>query len=160
MPDYLAAYFHAEKLESVLFVAMGLAAIAAAIWAWQRVPRYRAIAYPLVAIALIQISVGGAVFLRTDAQVAVLTEERRTAPAAFRSAEGARMGKVMANFQLYKAIEIVILVAGVALLSFLRKRPAMAAIGLGCLLQGSAMLVLDLFAEDRGRTYLEALNRE
>ena len=160
MLDYLASYFHEEKQESAVFVAIGLAAIAAAIWAWQRVPRYRAIAYPLVAIAVIQLAVGGAVFARTDAQVVALAEQRRTAPAEFRAAERARMAKVMASFQVYKAIEIAILVVGLGLLPFLRTRAALAAIGLGCLLQGGAMLVFDLFAEARGRTYVEALSRE
>jgi len=160
MPDYLASYFHAEKQESLVFVSIGLAAIAAAIWAWQRLPRYRAITYPLVAIAVIQLSVGGAVFLRTDAQVAALAEQRRSAPAAFRAAEEARMAKVMANFQLYKTMEIAIVLAGIGLLSFFRKRPALTAIGLGCLLQGGTMLALDLFAEARGGTYVAALARE
>ena len=159
MPDHLASYFHAEKQESAVFVAMGLAAIAAAIWAWQHLPRYRAIAYPLVAIAAIQLAVGGAVFARTDAQVTALAEQRRVAPADFRAAEEARMAKVMANFHVYKAIEIAILVAGLGLLPFLRRRPALAAVGLGCLVQGGAMLAFDLFAEARGQTYLEALSR-
>ena len=70
------------------------------------------------------------------------------------------MAAVMANFQVYKAIEIAIVVAGAALVLFLRKRPAFAAIGVGCLLQGSAMLAFDLFAEARGQTYIEAIGRD
>ena len=58
MPDYLAAYFHAEKQESAVFVAMGFASIAVALWVWRSRPAYRAMAYPLVAIALIQLVVG------------------------------------------------------------------------------------------------------
>jgi len=42
----------------------------------------------------------------------------------------------------------------------LRKRPALAAVGLGCVLQGGAMLGFDLLAEARGQTYVEALRRE
>jgi hypothetical protein len=160
MPDYLASYFQAEKQESAVFVAMGLASVAAAIWAWQRLPRYRAIAYPLVAIAVIQLAVGGAVFLRTDAQAAALGAQVRSAPEIFRADEGARMARVMANFRLYKTIEIIMIVAGLGLVLFFRKRPALAAIGFGCLLQGSAMLAFDLLAEDRGRGYLEAVGRQ
>ncbi|HMJ56046.1 MAG TPA: hypothetical protein VK540_28455 [Polyangiaceae bacterium] len=159
MPDYLPSYFHAEKQESAVFVAMGLAAIAAAIRIWQRHPRFRTIAYPLVAIAVIQLVVGGAVFARTESQVAALVEQRRADPAAFRAAEGARMAQVMENFQIYKAIEIAMLIGGVGLVILCRKRPALAAIGLGCMLQGGAMLAFDLFAETRGRTYVEAIGR-
>jgi hypothetical protein len=160
MHDYLASYFHAEKQESAVFVAIGLASIAAAIWAWQRWPRYRAVAYPLLAIAIIQFAVGGTVFVRTDAQLAGLVEQRRAAPAAFRAAEGARMAQVMANFQVYKGVEIAMLVAGAGLIGLFRKRSTLLAIGVGCLLQGSAMLVFDLFAEARGRTYVEAFSRQ
>jgi len=160
MPDYLAAYFQAEKQESAVFVVMGLAAIGVAIGAWRWRPRYRAIAYPLVAVALIQMAVGGTVFARTDRQAAALVEQRRAAPAAFRTAEGARMASVMANFQVYKTIEIGMLVAGAGLVIFYRKRSALAAIGAGCLLQGGAMLAFDLFAEARGRNYVEAIGRE
>jgi hypothetical protein len=160
MPGYLATYFQAEKQESAVFVVMGFVAIVLAVAVWRRFPRYRAVAYPLVAIAFIQILVGGTVWFRTDGQVAALVEQRRTDPAAFRAAEVARMAEVMASFQLYKAIEIVMVVAGTLLVLFLRKRPALGAIGLGCLLQGSAMLVFDLFAEERGRTYVEAIGRE
>jgi hypothetical protein len=160
MPDDLASYFQAEKQESAVFVLMGIASIAAAAWAWKRRPRYRAIAYPVVAIALIQIVVGGTVFARTDAQVTALVEQRRVAPAAFRAGEQARLDKVMANFRVYKTIETAMLVAGAGLVVFFRKRPALAAVGVGCLLQGSAMLVFDLFAEERGRVYVEAIRRE
>jgi hypothetical protein len=160
MPDYLALYFQAEKQESAVFVVMGLASVIAAIWTWRRRPRYRAIAYPLVAIALIQLAVGGSVFARTDAQSAALVERRRLAPGLFRAEEGVRMARVMANFQVYKTIEIAILGAGVGLVIAFRKRPALAAMGVGCLIQGGSMLVFDLFAEARGRTYVEAVLRQ
>ena len=160
MPSYLATYFQAEKQESAVFVVMGLVAIGVAIAVWRRRPRHRAIAYPLVAIALIQLLVGGTVWSRTDGQVTALVEQRRLDPAGFRAAEVARMTQVMANFQIYKTIEIAMIVAGAVLVFFVRKRPAWMAIGLGCLLQGSAMLLFDLFAEARGRAYMEAIGRE
>jgi len=160
MPSHLATYFQAEKQESAVFVVMGLVAIGVAAAVWRRRPRHRAIAYPLVAIALVQLLVGGTVWARSDGQVAALVEQRRIDPAGFRAAEVARMSQVMANFQVYKAIEIAMVVAGALLVFFVRKRPAWVAIGLGCLLQGTAMLVFDLFAEARGRTYVEAIGRE
>ena len=128
-----------------------------AVWAWLR-PKHRD-CVPAVAIALIQLS-GLSVFARTHGQVATLVEQRRSAPAAFRAAEGARMDKVMANFRVYKTIEIALLVGGAGVIVAFRKRPSLVAVAVGCLLQGGAMLVLDLFAEARGRTYLEAIGRE
>ena len=67
------------------------------------------------------------------------------------------MRKVMANFTVYKAIEIGLILGGILLaLGFAHGRGLHAA-GIGCLLQGSLMLVLDLFAEGRGTEYLASL---
>jgi len=160
MPSYLASYFRAEKQESALFIALGLVAIVAAVAIWRLHPRYRAAAYPLVAIALIQIGVGASVYARTDRQVAALVEQHRIDAGAFRSDEEARMAKVMQNFQIYKAIEIAFVVVGATLAVFMRNRSSLAAIGVGCLIQGAVMLVFDGFAESRGHTYIEAMRRE
>lgn len=160
MPSYLASYFRDEKQESAAFVAIGLVAIVVALAIWRLHPRYGAIAYPLVAIALIQIGVGASVYARTDRQVVALVEQQRVNALAFRSDEEARMAKVMQNFQIYKAIEIALVVLGATLAVFTRKRSSLAAIGVGCWIQGAVMLVFDGFAESRAHTYIEAIRRE
>jgi hypothetical protein len=91
------------------------------------------------------------VWARTDGQVAALVEQRRVDAAGFRADELARMGQVMANFQIYKAIEIAMILLGTGLIFFVCKRSGLTAIGLGCMLQGSAMLMFDLFAATRLR---------
>jgi len=58
--------FSAEKQESVLFVVVAILAVAASVWLWRRGARYRAMAYPMAAIALIQLTVGCSVWERTD----------------------------------------------------------------------------------------------
>ena len=132
----------------------------AAIAIWRLHPRYGAVAYPLVAIALIQVGVGASVYARTDRQVAALVEQHRVDAAAFRNDEEARMATVMQNFHIYEAIEIALVVVGAALAVFMRNRSSLAAIGVGCLIQGAVMLVFDGFAESRGLTYIEAMQRE
>ena len=69
------------------------------------------------------------------------------------------MEKVMANFAVYKVIEIVVLAAGIVLALRFHHGSGLHAAGIGCLAQGSLMLVLDLFAEGRGHDYLAALAR-
>jgi lipoprotein signal peptidase len=160
MAGYLASYFRAEKDESVVFVVIGIAAILAALAIWRRHPQFRAIAYPLVAIALIQIGVGASVYARTDGQVAALVEQRGRDPTTFRADEEVRMAKVMQNFRVYKGLEIAIVVAGAALAVAMRQRSSLMAIGVGCVIQGGIMLVFDGFAEARGETYIEAIRRE
>ncbi|MFP2912096.1 hypothetical protein ACLESD_45160 [Pyxidicoccus sp. 3LFB2] len=157
MQAQLLRYFAEEKAESALFVIAGVLALAASLWLWRTGSSYRAMAFPLVAVAFIQLAVGGSVYLRTDGQVAALTAQLVQAPAAFQVAELARMDVVMRNFTLYKLIELVLLAAGIAMTYAFRHREALYAVGLGLVIQAGVMLVADLFAEKRGDTYLAAL---
>jgi hypothetical protein len=62
-------YFAAEKRESLLFLLAGGAAIAASVYLWLTGSPYRAMGWPLTAVALIQLVVGWTVYARTDRQV-------------------------------------------------------------------------------------------
>ena len=87
-------YFAAEKRESLLFMALGFAAIAVSVALWRIGSPYRGMGFPLAAIALIQIVVGGTVYFRTDAQVLGLHKQLAGDPAAFVAAELPRMETV------------------------------------------------------------------
>jgi hypothetical protein len=157
MIKQMTEYFSAEKQESLLFIAVGVIAVAVAVWLWMNGHRLKAMAFPLVAIALIQIVVGGIVYFRTDGQLAQLGAQLAVAPAAVKQTEIGRMQAVMKNFTIYKAIEIVLLAAGVLLIVFLQRYELAAGIGAGLVLQAAFMLCLDMFAEARGQDYLKAL---
>jgi hypothetical protein len=60
-------YFNAEKYESLLFVLVGLTAICFAIYFLSKLnlPFYSGIAYPFIAVALIQLVVGTSVYFRS-----------------------------------------------------------------------------------------------
>ena len=155
--DFLPLYFSAEKHEALLFVAIGLAAITASWVLYRRSSPLVAMTGPLIAIAAIQIVVGGNVFLRTDAQMAELHRKRVVAPAAFKIDEGRRMATVMRNFEVYRAIELTLLATGIAVVAALRRRRGWRAFGIGLALQSAVMLTLDMFAEARGQLYLQAV---
>jgi hypothetical protein len=157
MQAQLVEYFFEEKAESVVFVLAGVAAVAASVWLWRTGSAYRAMAFPLVAVALIHLTVGASVYLRADGQVAALTAQFAQSPAALQAAELARMATVMKNFALYKLIEIALLALGIAMTYAFRHREALYAVGIGLVIQAGLTLVLDLFAEKRGDTYLAAL---
>jgi hypothetical protein len=159
MHDELVRYFSAEKSESLLFILMGVGAFVASALLFRSESPYRGMAIPLTAIGLIQVGVGATVYLRTDAQVAALTALLKGTPAEFQQAELARMAVVMRSFQLYKAIEIVVLAGGIVLALLFPRRERLYSAGIGCLLQGSLMLVMDLFAERRGQVYIDAIRR-
>ncbi len=159
MQAELVRYFAAEKQESLFFVAAGLAALVAAALLLRGSGPYRAMAWPLAAVAAVQLAVGGTVLLRTDRQVAALEARLAADPAGFRDVEAARMERVMGGFRLYKAVEIALLAAGIGLALAFPRRQGPHAAGIGLLIQAALMLVLDLFAEKRGRDYLDAIAR-
>lgn len=150
-------YFVGEKQESVLFMLATLMALGLAVWLWTNGHRLRFMALPLVVVALMQLVVGVIIFARTDAQLARLNTQLTSEPAQFKQAETERMQTVMANFKLYKTVELALLLVGVCLIAFLSKWDAPTGIGIGLVVQAGFTLALDLFAEARGEGYLKAL---
>ena len=116
MMQSMNGYFAAEKSESLLFILVGLIAIGVALWLWMDGHRLKSMAFPLVAIAIIQLLVGSTVFFRTDTQAATLQQQYAAAPAKFKTEETARMQTVMNNFSTYKIIEIALLAIGIGLI--------------------------------------------
>jgi len=75
MIQAMSDYFGAEKNESLLFIAVGVVACCVAVWLWSQGHRLKTMAFPLVAVAAIQVVVGGSVYFRTDSQVAQLQQK-------------------------------------------------------------------------------------
>lgn len=150
-------YFVGEKQESILFILAALVAMGLAIWLWTNGHRLRFMALPLVVVALMQLVVGVTIFTRTDAQVAKLSTQLASSPTEFKQAETERMQTVMANFKLYRTVELLLLLLGACLIAFLSKWDAATGIGIGLVVQAGFTLALDLFAEARGVDYLRAL---
>ena len=111
----------------------------------------------MIGVALIQISVGLGVGLRTPKQAEDLEAQFTTAPALFRQAEVPRLETVMKNFRLYKMIEIALANIGLLLTYLLHEKMFWYAFGIGLLAQAGIMLVLDLLAEQRGEVYRNAI---
>jgi hypothetical protein len=154
---FIDSYFGAEKPASLRFIAVGLLAVALALVLLRRRSRLRGMAWPLIGVALIQLGVGGTVYLRSDAQTAQLQQQAREAPAEFKRSEAARMRVVIANFELYRRIQIGLLALGMAIVVLLRNREFWFAFGLGLVLQAFVMLALDHFAEARAHSYFKAV---
>lgn len=153
--DHLIPYFTAEKQEALLFMVVGLVAIAVSVWLWVRGGQYKSAVYPLVAIAAIQLVVGSTVYFRTDSQVAALTAQYESDPMGFQMEETQRMNVVVQNFVLYRYIEIALLLIGIYLMLGLRHQEIWHAVGVGLTVQAALMLGLDYFAERRADEYLK-----
>jgi hypothetical protein len=142
----------------VIFIAVGLVAIGISVWLWMNGHRLKSMAYPLVAIALMQLVVGGLIYLRTDTQLSTLSAQLQVAPAVLKAEETVRMQTVMKNFSIYKTVEMVLLVVGIGMIAFLQRHDLAAGIGIGLVLQAAFTLTLDIFAEARGADYLSVLH--
>jgi hypothetical protein len=159
MQAAMLEYFAAEKRESLLFIAIGVIAFAIGIMIWRGAGAFRGAAYPLIAVAVIQLIVGTTVWFRTDRQVATLSGQLASDPQTYRTEEVARMVRVMSSFQLYKIIEIALIVTAIVLVVIFRPPSLLLGVGLGLLVQASLMLPADIVAEHRGQIYLDAVSK-
>lgn len=152
-------YFNAEKYESLLFVLVGIVSIAFAAYFFVKVkqPFYKGMAYPLIAIAFIQIVVGRSVYLRTPKDIKRVQEIIQTDKAKIKIEEIPRMELVMKNFSLYKWIEIALVAIGIIMFFYFQSTALRKGVGLGLLIQAGFMFLLDFFAENRGKIYLDYL---
>ena len=157
MINHMSSYFSGEKQESLIFMAVGLVAIGISVWLWMNGHRLKSMAYPLVAIALMQMVVGASVYLRTDRQLSNLSAQLNENPATLKAEETTRMQTVMKNFSIYKAVEMLLLIVGIGMIAFLQRYDVAAGIGVGLVLQAAFTLTLDIFAEARGADYLSAI---
>jgi hypothetical protein len=158
MLNEIDTYFQAERAESLLFVAFGLLAIAASAFLLWRYgdAMSRGLAIPLVAVGLIQLAVGGGVYMRTPSQVSALAVQAQSDPKRFKSDETTRMTTVMANFKSYKIIEVAFILIGLVV-TLTVSHPFWLGIGMAMLIQGALMLPADITAEQRGAAYNAAI---
>lgn len=120
-------------------------------------PAFRGMGYPLIRFSLLELIIGGAVYLRTDKQVAALKSQIQLSPESFKTGEMKRMEKVNRNFKLVKIAEIIFIVGAILLILLFREKPFCIGIGVGLLVQCSFLLAFDTLAEIRGMKYYYAL---
>jgi uncharacterized membrane protein len=159
--EQISKYFNAEKYESVLFVMVGLFAIIFAAYFLVKVkqPFYKGMAYPLIAVAIIQIVVGTSIYFRSPKDILRVNNIVEHEKSKIYAEEIPRMEVVMKNFVIYHWIEIILLLLGIIMFFYFEPNTLGKGFGLGLAIQASFLLLLDYFAESRGKTYLEFLQQ-
>jgi Trk-type K+ transport system membrane component len=157
--EQISKYFNAEKSESLLFVVVGIVALLLSAFLLMKMkqPFYTGMAYPLIVIALIQLVVGSSVYFRSPKDIARVNQIMQTETAKIQTEEIPRMETVMKNFVLYRWIEIALIVIGIVLFLYFQPMTLWKGVGLGLAIQSSFMLLLDYFAESRGKVYMDYL---
>jgi hypothetical protein len=159
MLSSIDTYFQAEKAECLLFAAFGICALATSAYLLWRYgdAMSRGLAIPLVLVGLIQVGVGGGVYLRTPSQVSDLKALYQRDGGRFKADETTRMATVMANFRTYKIVEVGFILIGLAV-TLAVAQPFWLGIGMAMLVQGALMLPADINAEQRGAIYQAAIS--
>jgi len=159
--NFIHAYFTEERIESLFFIIIGSIAIILAL-IFLGIIKYsffKGLAYPLLFIGVIQIIVGFNIYNRSPKDIIRVEQMINTNPRQLQISEIPRMETVLTNFTIYKCIEIILMMAGVFLISRYRKSPQTfwKGLGLGLLIQACLMLCLDIIAEQRAEMYLQFL---
>jgi hypothetical protein len=154
--EQVTDYFGAERLESLLFIGVGVVALGIAAYALLASQNavLRGAAWPLALVAFIQLGVGGGVYVRSPKDITRVQHLVTAEPKRVRSEEIPRMELVMKNFVLYRWIEIGLLITAILLCALAPAASAWRGVGIGLLVQAGLMLALDFFAEQRGGVYL------
>lgn len=157
--ENIQLYFNAERAESMVFIAIGIVASVAGIYflLFFKKPFYTGIAWPLIIIAVIQLFVGGAVFIRSPKDIARVEIMFSTNHLALTTEEIPRMETVMKNFAVYRWVEIALAAVGVILILTQIFGSMGKGIGTGLFIQSFLMLMADYFAMKRGQVYLDWL---
>lgn len=156
-------YFVAEKQESILFIVIGIIAIAAAVafYFFIKSSFFKGAAIPLVLIGLIQVIVGYTVYSRSDEDRIRNVYAYDMNPGSLKQDEIPRMEKVNRNFVIYRWVEIALLAAGVILILVHGRNPGGTSFwygfGIALALQSFLMLGADYFAEKRALKYHKGL---
>lgn len=155
-------YFNAEKAESWVFIAIGIAGLVAAVifFLFIKTSFYKGASIPLLVVGLLMGIVGFAIYKRSDADRMRNVYAYDMIPAALKEKEIPRMEKVIRYFVLYRWVEIGLFLIGAALyIYFIRdiRHDFWRGFGLALAIMAVIALTADYFAEQRGHIYLDGL---
>jgi uncharacterized membrane protein len=153
----LTAYFTAEKHGGLLLIALAAASLALAIYLFATKSLFSPMAWPVLVLGGIELVIGVTVAGRAAAQIGEIEAGLQSKRTVTITTEIERMARVNGTFELIKKVEIALIVVSIV---FVIARPApdtLGSIGLGILLQSTALLVFDTFAHHRAIHYVEWL---
>jgi hypothetical protein len=159
--DFITLYFAEEKIESLIFVFIGVLCILLALFFLYviKYSLYKGISIPFLGIGFLQLMVGIIVFLKNEQQLAAIKHIVRVKSAELYFAELQRVTNILNNFFIYKMVEIGLIGLGILLILvfFKSSQTFWKGIGLGLLMQASITFTLDHVAQKRNLTYHQAL---
>ena len=157
--DVVSRYFNEEKKESTVFLFIGFLTIAISIF-YLTVKNelfFNGISYAFIAIGMVQLVVGLTIYRRSDMDTVRVNHYIEREKMNIKDLEIPRMEMVLKNFVSYRWAEMVLIVVGILFVFLFGQKSLGRGLGIGLALQSFIMLILDYFAEKRGKEYLSFL---
>jgi hypothetical protein len=154
--DTISTYFNAERAESVLFIAIGVIALAVSAWCLivVRKPFFNGVALTISVVAALQLIVGVTIYQRSPQDTVRVQQMLQSAPERIQSEEVPRMHVVMRNFKMYLGVEVALLIFSLIVILIASPGGFLRGAAMGLALQAVLTAVLDLVATRRGDAYL------
>ena len=154
--ETISTYFSAERAESILFIAVGVLALAASAYFLLvlRKPFFNGAAITLSVVAALQMIVGVAIYQRSPVDTARVQQMVQSAPQKIKSEEIPRMQTVIRNFKIYLGVEVGLLILSIGVLLLSSPGTLIRGAATGLAIQAVFTAVLDLAATRRGDAYL------
>ena len=155
----IVKYFTGERLESFLFLGLGILGIAIAIvfLLILKTSFLKRVAIPFLLVSFLEIVVGITLIHRSPKDILRIETYLSEKNEMIQKEEIPRMESVMRNFVIFRYTEITLMIVGIILMYGFRQNLLLNGIGLGLFIQSSVVLLLDFFAERRGEVYLAYL---
>jgi hypothetical protein len=155
----IVKYFTGERLESFLFLGLGILGLALAIVFLfiLKSSFLKGVALPVLLVYFLEIIVGGTLIYRSPKDIIRVETYLSEKKEMIQKEEIPRMEDVMRNFVIFRYTEITLIIVGIILMYGFRQNLLLNGIGLGLFIQSSVVLLLDFFAERRGEVYLTYL---
>ena len=155
----IVRYFTGEKLESFLFLGLGILGLAIALvfLLILKSSFLKGVALPVLLVSFLEIIVGGTLIYRSPKDIIRVETYLSEKNEMIQKEEIPRMESVMRNFVIFRYTEITLMIVGIILMYGFRQNLLLNGIGLGLFIQSSVVLLLDFFAERRGEVYLTYL---
>lgn len=159
--QFIETYFTEEKIESLFFIILGIISVSLS-FVFLLIIKYsfyKGFAYPLLIIGFIQLMVGGIIYVRSPKDINRVNSIVIETPEKITTEELPRMKNVMKSFELYKWVELILIISGLLLfiVFFTSNLRFWKGFGLSLCIQAAIMLALDLIAANRATVYIEEL---
>lgn len=159
MVEAVFHYFKAERRESLIWIGIGVVSVLLTFYflLTKSHPFYNGLAYVLITIGLIQLVHGISAFKKVNLNMVGVDYFIQKDLNSIKTNEIPRMELEMRYLTIYSWIEMGCIVLGLFLFLFCQPLTLGKGIGMGLLIQASVLLILDYFAEQRGKVYLNFL---